>query len=85
MAKVSQNRLVWLSVFLLIHLSALLSSHFISQDKKNSIVLGNEVFAIDMGTMINNLTDKINISVQNMKYVSKIPMRTTYVVFVHLY
>lgn len=38
-----------------------------------------------MGTTINNLTDKINISVQNMKYVSKIPMHTTYVVFVHLY
>ncbi|XP_026174448.1 adhesion G-protein coupled receptor G2-like isoform X2 [Mastacembelus armatus] len=39
-----------------------------AKDELNSTVLGNEILAIELGTTITNLTDKININFQNMKY-----------------
>lgn len=55
------------------------------QERTNSDVLGNEVLAIEMGTIIGNLTEKISINFRNMKHVSKTPMCIIkYVVFILL-
>ncbi|XP_039637368.1 adhesion G-protein coupled receptor G6-like [Perca fluviatilis] len=40
----------------------------LASDMKNSTVLGNEVLAIEMGTTITNLTDKMQINFWNMTY-----------------
>ncbi|XP_028460215.1 adhesion G-protein coupled receptor G2 [Perca flavescens] len=40
----------------------------LASDMKNSTVLGNEVLAVEMGTTITNLTDKMQIHFWNMTY-----------------
>ncbi|XP_044025457.1 adhesion G-protein coupled receptor G2-like [Siniperca chuatsi] len=40
----------------------------LTKDEMNSAVLGNEVLAVEMGTSITNLTDKISLNFLNMKY-----------------
>ncbi|XP_013870860.1 G-protein coupled receptor 64 [Austrofundulus limnaeus] len=44
-----------------------------SQDEKNSTVLGNEVLGVEMGTHIKNLTDKINITFKTISYKGNTP------------
>ncbi|KAA8583000.1 hypothetical protein FQN60_015546 [Etheostoma spectabile] len=48
--------------------SAVLRFLNLTSDEKNSTVLGNEVIAVEMGTTITNLTDKMKINFLNMKY-----------------
>jgi len=50
------------------HLIMLL--YFLFQDELNSTVLGDEVLAVEMGTTISNLTDKMSIHFRNVTYVS---------------
>ncbi|KAM7367658.1 hypothetical protein PAMP_013943 [Pampus punctatissimus] len=47
---------------------AVVRFHNMAEDELNSIVLGNEVLAIEMGAPICNLTDKISINFRDMKY-----------------
>ncbi|XP_037606901.1 adhesion G-protein coupled receptor G6-like [Sebastes umbrosus] len=48
--------------------AAILRFNNLALDEKNSTVLGDEVLAIEMGTVITNLTDKLNINFRNMEY-----------------
>uniref|UniRef100_A0AAV2KBI7 GAIN-B domain-containing protein n=1 Tax=Knipowitschia caucasica TaxID=637954 RepID=A0AAV2KBI7_KNICA len=47
---------------------AALSPSALITDEYNSSVLGDEVLAIEMGTVIQNLTDTINVNFWNSKY-----------------
>nr|XP_040016597.1 adhesion G-protein coupled receptor G6-like isoform X1 [Gasterosteus aculeatus aculeatus] len=47
---------------------AILRFSNLDTDEMNSTILGNEVVAVEMGAIINNLTDKISIDFKNIKY-----------------
>ncbi|KAM8832621.1 adhesion G-protein coupled receptor G5-like isoform 2-T2 [Spinachia spinachia] len=47
---------------------AMLRFFNLDTDEANSIILGNEVLAVEMGEKITNLTDKISIGFKNMEY-----------------
>ncbi|XP_074472666.1 adhesion G-protein coupled receptor G5-like [Sebastes fasciatus] len=48
--------------------AAILRFNNLALDEKNSTVLGDEVLAIEMGKVITNLTDKLNINFRNVEY-----------------
>ncbi|XP_059211816.1 adhesion G-protein coupled receptor G2-like [Centropristis striata] len=48
--------------------AAILRFFNLTSDENNSTILGNEILAVEMGTTIANLTDKMTISFQNVSY-----------------